>query len=264
LKERSFYNIYSTTEEYAAIQESCGNRIYEDFLKSYFAQESFNNVLDVGCGLGRGISQLIKEGYNAYGIDLPQLSKFWKKEQNDSNHFFCCDAGQLPFPDDFFDIVYSLGVIEHIGTKIGHCTLSSNYRELRQQFVSEILRVTKPLGRILISCPNKHFPFDIQHGPTDNLSPKNRFRSFIFAKTGINVHPIWGKYHLLSYSEVKHLFCKDGGARYFEPISLKGYFAFERFRFKFFKSLAELYIHHIPRAWLSSFLNPYVLVQIRK
>jgi len=264
IKNRNLYDIVSTTDEYAAVQDTCGNRIYEGFLKSYFRQESFKSILDVGCGLGRGISQLIKEGYRAYGIDLPQLSVFWRQAQNDPGHFFCSDAGRIPFPSDFFDVVFSLGVIEHIGTEVGHCTLSDNYRELRQQYANEILRVTKPNGRILISCPNKHFPLDIQHGPTDSQSPKNKFRSYVFKKTGINFHPVWGKYHLLSYSEVKKLFCKNGGARYFEPIPLKGYFEFKRIRLGLLKSFAEFYIHNMPKAWLASFMNPYVLVQIKK
>jgi len=264
IQDPSYYDIDSTTEEYATAQESCGGRIYQDFLKSYFFQESFKKILDVGCGIGKGISQLNKEGYDACGIDLPQLSVFWHQVQNDSRHFFCCDAGRLPFSDGIFDVVYSLGVIEHIGTRIGHCTLSRNYWELRQQYVNEILRVTKPDGRILISCPNKHFIIDIQHGPTDDLSSKKRLRSYIFKKTGINVHPVWGKYHLLSYSEVKRLFCENGGARSFQPVPLKGYFAFERLRSRFLKSSAEFYMYHLPGPWLSSFLNPYVLVQIRK
>lgn len=133
---------------------------------------------------------LIEEGYNAYGIDLPVLSKFWVQAGNDPQHFFCCEATHLPFADSFFDVVYSLDVIEHIGTETGHCTLSDNYWEVRQQYVDEILRVTKSGGRVIIAAPNKSFPINIQNGPRDNLSPKNGIRSYICERTRMNIHPI--------------------------------------------------------------------------
>lgn len=153
---------------------------------------------------------LLEDGHDAYGIDLPHLSKYWARNGNDPRRFFCCDAARLPFPDDSFDVVYSTGVVEHIGTKLGHCSLSSNYVTVRQSYANEILRVTKPNGRILIACPNKAFPIDIQHGACDAAAPMtlvNRLRQYIFDKTRINIHPSWGEYHLLSYSETKKLFC---------------------------------------------------------
>jgi len=265
--DQNVSEVDTTTEEYVEIQELNGARVYNEYLKPFLLQEPSNRILDVGCGVGIIISMLIKDGYDAYGIDLPSLAKFWVKLGNDSQHFFCGDATQLPFPDNFFDVVFSLGVIEHIGTKIGHCTLSDNYLEARQQYANEILRVTKPGGRILISCPNKSFPIDVQHGPRDRLSPESKIRSYICEKTGMNIHRTLGRYHLLSYAETKKLFCDKGGARYFEALPLKGYFSFGRFKSGFLKTFTKLttiYINNLPRFLRSSFLNPYVLVQIKK
>lgn len=265
--DKSIYEIDTTNEEYARIQESCGVRNYDQYLKPLLLREPFKRVLDVGCGIGKGISMLIEEGYNAYGIDLPVLSKFWAQVGNDPQHFFCCEATHLPFADSFFDVVYSLGVIEHIGTETGHCTLSDNYWEVRQQYADEILRVTKSGGRVVIAAPNKSFPIDIQHGPRDSVAPRSRIRSYICERTRMNIHPIWGIYHLLSYSETKKLFCHNGGARAFKPLPLKGYFGFSRFEFRFLKPFARLatvYINNLPKFLRASFLNPYMLVQIRK
>jgi SAM-dependent methyltransferase len=260
----TLYGVESVTEDYATIQHECGDRVYEEYIKGYLSREPFSRVLDVGCGIGRGIMKLLEEGYEAYGVDLPNLSRFWSKARNDPDHFFCCDAAHLPFPDNFFDVIFSLGVIEHIGTQIGHCTLVNHCDKERQKYANEILRVTRPRGRILISCPNKHFPIDIQHGPRDVLSPPSRLRSFLFEKTGLNVHPTWGRYHLLSYSETERLFCKHGGARAFYPQRLKGFFAFTRIRPLAFRRLVTLYCNHLPRFLLPTFFNPYVLVEIRK
>jgi len=266
--DKAIFKIDIATEDHAKIQESCGVRVYNEYLRPFLLREPFKLVLDVGCGIGKEISMLIQEGYDAYGIDLPRLSKFWAKAGNDRQHFFCCEATWIPFPDDFFDVVYSKGVVEHIGTEIGHCTLSSNYWEVRQKYANEILRVTKTGGRILIACPNKSFPIDIQHGPTDSLSPrKSRIRNYIYEKTGINIHPIWGRNHLLSYSETKRLFCHNEGACSFESLPLKDYFGFRGFESRFLKPfiwLAKIYINNLPRFLRSCFLNPYLLVKIQK
>lgn len=133
------------------------------------------------------------------------------------------------------------------------------------------MRVTKKNGRILISCPNKRFPIDILHGPTDDSSPDtktNALRDFIFNSSGLNVHSTWGKNHLLSYPELEKLFITEGGAESLEPLSLKDYFCFLSFEKGFFnvmlKDIMKFYFNNLPGFLRSTFLNPYVLVQIRK
>ena len=223
-----------------------------------------------GCGIGKGVCLAVDDGYEAYGIDLPKLSRFWSRAGNDARHFLCCDARRLPFRDDFFDLVWSLGVIEHIGTVIGHCTLSEDYWEARRSYAKEILRVTRPGGRIMIDCPNKSFPIDICHGPIDDLTPKttvNVVRTYISRLTGINIHRITQKYHLLSYGETKKLFCDEGGAISFEPLPLKGYFSFGTFEsgfLKVFAKLAKIYVNNLPRPLRRTPLNPYMSVLVRK
>jgi SAM-dependent methyltransferase len=265
--DRRLYQTQSTTEEYAGHQETSGVRVYDEFLKPFLLREPFHRVLDVGCGIGQEVSMLLKDGYDAYGIDLPNLSKFWAHQGNDPRHFFTATATELPFPDNSFDVVYSLGVIEHIGTQTGQCTLSNNYQEARQEYGHEILRVTKPGGRILIACPNKSFPIDIQHGPGDELTSPNRIRSWIFCKTGMNIHSVWGRSHLLSYSEARMLFCPNRAISTFEALPLHGFFGFSRFQkgfLKLFARLAMFYVEHLPSIVRSSPLNPYMLVEIRK
>lgn len=258
------------SETYATIQESSGVLRYEKYLKPILSSEPCRTLLDVGCGLGKGVSSMLKDGYEAYGIDLPILSKFWSQVSNDTNHFFCCDATHLPFRNDFFDAVWSSGVIEHIGTAGDLFTLSGDYQELRRAYAREILRVTKPGGRIIIDCPNKSFPIDLCHGliaDSSGRSALNRLRSFIFRATRMNIHPVAGKYYLLSYRETKRLFCNEEGARFFEPLPLRGYFAFAVFRSGFLKpfgKLAKIYVEQLPRIFRGTPLNPWMSVLIRK
>jgi SAM-dependent methyltransferase len=254
----------SAPDDYVEAQEHTGLRVFHEYLLPLFAEAPAKTVLDVGCGMGQGIRQMGASGADAYGVDLPCYSRAWEKNGLDPGQFMCADGCALPFPDDFFDIVYSLGVIEHIGTVLGHCTLRPDYQEKRQAYASEILRVTKKGGRIIIACPNKAFPIDVQHGPTDALSLKVPLRSFICKKTGLNFHKTWGEHHLLSYSETRQLF---RAGRNFRALPLKGYFGFGKFErgwLKPFASLAKWYVNAMSDGLRRSAVNPYMLAEIVK
>ncbi|MBE0665018.1 MAG: class I SAM-dependent methyltransferase [Candidatus Aminicenantes bacterium] len=260
----------STSEEYAAEQISSTRRFYQEYLKPWVDREKTERILDVGCGLGMGVAFLCRDGYEAYGIDLPHLAGFWARENRDPRHFINGDGSHTPFPDGYFDAVVTLGTIEHIGTISGHNTLAAGYRAVRNSFAAELLRVTKPGGRILISCPNKSFPVDIHHQPTDENSTEkaeNR-RQAIFDRTGLNLHLPFGRYHLLSFREIKKTFCRDNGAQAIRSLSARSYFAYKRTgslkMLKQFKSLISLYMEHLPGPLRSTFLNPFLIVEVRR
>jgi hypothetical protein len=63
------------------------------------------------------------------------------------------------------------------------------------------------------------------------------------------------------------MFCEEGGARGFRPLPLRNYFGFstfERTALKPFLNLARFYLNNLPPLLRGSFLNPYMLVEIRK
>ena len=261
----------STTDELAEQQANAGAvRLDEEYILPFVRREPARRILDVGCGIGRTVSRLLAAGLDAYGVDLPCLARFWQSQGLSPDRFFIGDAAWLPFPDDFFDVVISLGVIEHIGTLTGDSTLAEGYQRARQEYADELLRVTRTGGRILVACPNKRFPVDPQHTVIDSCSPgtlRNRLRDAFYQKTHLNVHQVWGRYHLLSYGEIRQLFCGQEPAHEFTPLPVQGYFALDRFETGFLKPfgrLAGLWINHMPACLRTSWVNPYVIVQVKK
>ncbi len=265
------YDKESTTDELAELQANSGAvRLDEEYILPFVRSEPAQRVLDVGCGIGRTVRRLLDEGFAAYGVDLPCLARFWRERGVSPDRVFISDATKLPFADDYFDTVISLGVIEHIGTLDGDFTLAEDYRRTRQAYADELLRVTRPGGRILVACPNKRFPVDPQHTVIDSCSPGtliNRLRNVIYQRTHLNIHRVWGKYHLLSYDEVRQLFCGKGRRNEFTPLPVRGYFALAMFESGFLKPfgrLADIWINRMPGRLLTSCVNPYMIAQIRK
>lgn len=66
-------------------------------------------VLEVGCANGKDFVQFAAEGnYEIWGVDI----KEYDIEEN--INFSVADAAKLPFEDKSFDIVVSVGLLEHI------------------------------------------------------------------------------------------------------------------------------------------------------
>jgi SAM-dependent methyltransferase len=97
-------------------------------------------ILEGGCGWGEKVSALHYHGYDAYGIDY---AKETIKEVNrcaPELKIKIGDVRDLPFPDNFFDGYWSLGVIEHFYDGYGKA-------------VSEMFRVLKPEGYLFLTVP---------------------------------------------------------------------------------------------------------------
>jgi SAM-dependent methyltransferase len=83
-------------------------------------------ILDFGCGAGRMVFRLRELGFDAYGFDIHdyvayrsdddrQWFRFSQSTSSNTSAFTIdADSYVIPFEDDFFDVVHSTSVLEHV------------------------------------------------------------------------------------------------------------------------------------------------------
>lgn len=104
-------------------------------------------ILDNGCGLGTYLDALAPFSSQRFGLEV-ELARAVQALPTASG--IVQAAGEkLPFAAGTFDLVFSNEVIEHV--------------EDDTRYADEMVRVTKPGGRILLFCPNRWYPVE-QHG----------------------------------------------------------------------------------------------------
>ena len=102
-------------------------------------------ILDIGCGRGEILFQAGKIGAGAVGTDYAEAALRLAKTVSGAP-VLLCDAKALPFKDGIFDLIFFIGVIDHL-----------HDWELEICF-AEMKRLLKPGGRVLVhTCTNRHY-----------------------------------------------------------------------------------------------------------
>lgn len=88
--------------------------VYDIILKSLPISEG-DKLLDIGCGLGEFLSTVKTRGVEKFGVDINEKYLDYCRVQFPDFVLKWGDAcEELPFPDEAFDIVVSICVIEHV------------------------------------------------------------------------------------------------------------------------------------------------------
>lgn len=119
------------------------------YLKERFCLREGMRLLDNGCGRGDFLRAFSELGLEAYGTDI---SNVYDKVENVN-----LESEQLPFPDNYFDIVFSKSVIEHI-TNCEH-------------YVGEMRRVLKRGGVLILMCPDWKSQYKIFYEDPTHVHP---------------------------------------------------------------------------------------------
>ncbi|HYM06356.1 MAG TPA: methyltransferase domain-containing protein [Terriglobales bacterium] len=98
------------------------------------------SVLDIGCGRGVLVRELLPKGYKARGIDFDADSILDSVAQAGYFPAEIGDLNQLPYVDNSFDAILVAGTIEHVF-------------EGPQRGFSEVYRVLRPGGVVVLTIP---------------------------------------------------------------------------------------------------------------
>ena len=91
-------------------------------------------VADIGCGNGRN---MYREDIEWYGMDF--CDKFVDSCKEKGKNVILGNILNIPFPNNEFDNTICIAVIHHLSTL-----------ERRKKAIDELIRITKPKGKILI------------------------------------------------------------------------------------------------------------------
>jgi 2-polyprenyl-3-methyl-5-hydroxy-6-metoxy-1,4-benzoquinol methylase len=95
-------------------------------------------VLDIGCGVGQVVGRLQAAGFEAHGVEVSEPNLTQARKVSARCQLY--NGRQLPFGDRFFACAGALNVLEHV--------------EEPESFITELVRVVEPGGKILLSSPN--------------------------------------------------------------------------------------------------------------
>ncbi|MFC1488102.1 class I SAM-dependent methyltransferase [Thermoproteota archaeon] len=125
--------------------------LYESYLRAFrLWMPHFRNkrILEVGVGGGYLLMRITKLGAETYGVDVSKSAILKTKRifsLNDvEGNIELQDATCLGLKKNYFDLVYSLGLIEHF----------KEYDEM-ERIIREMSRVAKPEGIVVASVPKR-------------------------------------------------------------------------------------------------------------
>lgn len=97
-------------------------------------------IIEAGCGLGAFVVSYAKKGCDIVGVDFAQDTISYLKSRFKGFPVEYASLEKIPYPNDYFDVYLSLGVIEHFE--------EGPFKALR-----EAHRVIKPNGHIILTVP---------------------------------------------------------------------------------------------------------------
>ncbi len=107
-------------------------------------------ILDVGCCYSPLMEIMTAKGFDMWGIDMINCCANFPK-------FVHGDARKMTFKDNEFDAITCISVIEHVGkveTPYGTDSIPDETGDIKM--MGEMVRTTKPGGKIILTIPYGH------------------------------------------------------------------------------------------------------------
>jgi len=126
-----------------------------NYLFEAFKLKKDLKFLEPGCGRGEHLKHFKDLGLDVYGLDISPESP--KLSPNLNISVFDIESGKMPFPDDYFDVIYSKSFLEHIRIPVN--------------FLNEAYRVLKPGGIIISLVPDWETQYQKFYDDHTHVSP---------------------------------------------------------------------------------------------
>ena len=124
-------------------------RVERDALLAALGPLEGRRLLDVGCGTGRFTAAFEAAGAQVVGVDRDPGMVALAAQRTRSARLLVADAHQLPLEDNGFDLAVATTLLE--------------FATSPQQAVDELVRVTRPGGRLVVAGLNPASPWGIAH-----------------------------------------------------------------------------------------------------
>lgn len=180
LEKKRVYNWESTRLYFEVIANS---------INSTFKPQ---RILDIGCAKGYLVYLFNEQGIDAYGVDISSyaISKA-PEEIKDKLYTLDIEEENLPFPDNLFDLITIVEVLEHLNSF--------------EHLIKEIKRILKKNGYILITTPTPKGRYAKADETHINVQSR-RFWVELFNKDNlILVNNIWHSFKATFLKEFKKI-----------------------------------------------------------
>ena len=123
------------TPKFNQFMDACAEDQEGDVIREWIGEVGTQNIIEVGCGGNKTLPEAIGVDRIPKGQPIPFVNQASVAD-------VICDAnGVLPFEDATVDVVIARHVIEHVVDTVG--------------FLTELKRVLKPGGMLLLATPNQ-------------------------------------------------------------------------------------------------------------
>ncbi len=148
-KEYAKYLLEKTKEDYNLIAEDFSRTRKKPWEEIRFLVTDFliptDRVLDLGCGNGRFYEFFKNKNVDYIGVDNSEKLIEIAKKKFPNVKFQTVNALNLPFPNNYFNKVYSIAVLHQIPSQA-----------FRLQFLKEVKRVLKQRGMLILTVWKFH------------------------------------------------------------------------------------------------------------
>lgn len=154
------------------------------FPKEILDKYAKGKILDIGCGTGQHLGA-IKNFEKKCGVDPSETAIKEAQDSFSDCEFVIGSTYHLPYKDDYFDLVFSVDVVEHL--------------EYPEKMVAETKRVLKQNGVCIMQTPN--YPIKRFYDFVNWLNPRSFRKSFKDDETHVSKF----NYFNLKYILERHL-----------------------------------------------------------